>query len=230
MTTKKTLIVDCDGVLYPTSQLDLQDFVSAMKETYRNDLQVTGDIQSKVSADTIKQERFGMFNYIKCMCEEVNYDFDLFCQQMFDRVDYGKINRDDELLTSLLSASRQDNVVILTNNHILHLDKVLQKRFGKNVSEIEELGIKCYDITSTEKNGVFYPKQDYKALLNFAEQIEQKPEDCVLIDDSAYNIKSAEKAGMKTVLITPENDLKKYLANTYKFDISKYKTTGREND
>ena len=30
---RKTLILDCDGVLYPTSQLSLRDFVSAMKRT-----------------------------------------------------------------------------------------------------------------------------------------------------------------------------------------------------
>ena len=66
--TKKTLIIDCDGVLYPASMLTLQEFVDAMKNTYRDDLKVDSKTQAKVSEQTISKQRLGMFNYINEMC------------------------------------------------------------------------------------------------------------------------------------------------------------------
>lgn len=227
MNNKKTLIVDCDGVLYPSSQLSLRQFVSAMKETYRNDMNVSGEIQSQISAETIAKKQLGMFNYIKAMCEKVNYSFPQFCYQMFEKVDYRNIERDDSLFRMLQAAAHQDEVVIFTNNHNVHLDKVLRQRFDKSIFEAEEAGIRCYDITMTEKNGVFQPKQDPKALLLFAKRIERRPEDCVLIDDSPRNIEAARQAGMGAELIGGDNTLKAYLSKNYIFNINQI--SGREN-
>lgn len=227
MNNKKTLIVDCDGVLYPSSQLSLRQFVSAMKETYRNDMKVSGEIQSQVSAETIAKKQLGMFNYIKAMCEKVNYSFPHFCYQMFEKVDYGNIERDDSLFRMLQAAARQDEVIIFTNNHNVHLDKVLRQRFDKSIFEAEEAGIRCYDITMTEKNGVFQPKQDPKALLLFAKRIERRPQDCILIDDSPRNIEAARQVGMGAELIAGDNTLKAYFSKNYIFNINQ--VSGREN-
>lgn len=227
MSHKKTLIIDCDGVLYPSSQISLQDFVSAMKETYRQDLGVSGEIQSQVSAETTAQKKLGMFNYIKAMCEKTGYSFEQYCQKMFDRVDYEKIQQDKALLQLLLVASQRDEVTILTNNHYAHLDKVLRHRFDKSLFEMEDLGIKCYDITSSEQNGVFYPKQDPKGLLLFLQRLDRRPENCVLIDDSPRNIKTAQSIGMRGVLIDEEYPLSAYLSQNYMRSI--HRKLGREN-
>ena len=79
---KKTLIIDCDGVLYPASMLTLQSFVEAMKTTYRDDLKVDGATQERVSKETIAKHKLGMFNYIYAMCKETGYKFDDFCLKM----------------------------------------------------------------------------------------------------------------------------------------------------
>jgi FMN phosphatase YigB (HAD superfamily) len=211
----KTLIVDCDGVLYPSSQVTMFDFLKAMKATYRDDLQVDGETQSRVSAETIAQQKLGMFNYIKAMCDSEKYDFDEFCNRMFDRVDYSKIFPDETLGRQLIGAAKQDNVVILTNNHRNHLDRVLQHRFGKTAADFEALGIKCIDITQTEKDGVFYPKQDPKALRALTQTLGVRPEDCTLLDDTSYNVDAARRIGMNAVLIDEKNTLKNYLTQTY---------------
>jgi len=207
----KTLIIDCDGVLYPTYELTLKDFVDAMKVTYREDLKVSGELQERVSKETLEKNHLGMFNYINAMCKATNYNFDDFCHKMFDKIDYTKISKDESLFNLLVEEAQQNNVVILTNNHITHLDKVLRQRFGKSVFEAEEAGIKCFDIKSTMKNGVFYPKQNPKALTIFAGKLGVLIKDCILIDDTKKNIDAAENIGMQTYVIDDNHTLRQYL-------------------
>ena len=138
---KQTLILDCDGVLYPITQISLAEFVDAMKQTYREELKIDGKTQAQISEKTISEKRLGMFNYIKAMCDYADYNFDEFCLKMQDRVDYDKITPDYGLYNQLLNTAKDRQVVILTNNHVAHLDKVLQKRFGKNLFEVEADGI-----------------------------------------------------------------------------------------
>lgn len=208
---KQTLILDCDGVLYPISQISLAEFVDAMKQTYREELKIDGKTQAQISEKTISEKRLGMFNYIKAMCDYADYNFDEFCLKMQDRVDYDKITPDYGLYNQLLNTAKDRQVVILTNNHVAHLDKVLQKRFGKNLFEVEADGIECYDIKTMERNGVFYPKQDPMALKLFAAKINHTPENCTLVDDTEKNLTSAKQVGMKTVLISEKFTLKQYL-------------------
>lgn len=211
MTSKQTLIIDCDGVLYPTSQLSLRDFVNAMKETYRLDYQISGEIQKEVSEQTIAENKLGMFNYIKAVCDRTGIQFEDFCQKMFKRVDYDNIKQDKQLLNLLLDTAQKEEIIILTNNHISHLNKVLYQRFDRSISDFESAGIKCYDITATESHGVFMPKQNPEALELFISRINRNPENCILIDDSPRNIEAAKTAGMQSVLITEEKSLKSYL-------------------
>lgn len=209
---KKTLIIDCDGVLYPSSVLTLHEFVEAMKSTYRDDLKVDGATQERVSERTIAKQRLGMFNYINEMCKETGYNFDDFCLKMQEKIDYTKIKRDEKLFNLLQKASLQNNVVILTNNHISHLDKVTRQLFDKSIFQMQEAGINCYDIKSTMKNDVFYPKQDPKALTMFTQRIGVDINDCVLLDDTKRNIDAAKSIGMQAVLIDEEqNTLANYL-------------------
>lgn len=218
--TNKTLLIDCDGVLYPFSQLTLEDFVSAMKETYRKDVKIDGKTQAKISEETIAQNKLGMFNYIKAICDYTGYNFDAFCRQMFSRVDYGKITRDDALYRSLIRTAHAQPVVILTNNHFYHLNNVLQQRFGKSVFDFENNGIRCYDITASEKNGVFFPKHNPEGLAAFVQKIGVSAAECIMLDDMARNIETAKKVGMAGVLIDEKFTLKQYLGQNLKNSIA----------
>ena len=210
--SKKTLIIDCDGVLYSAKDLTLKEFVEAMKSTYREDLKVSGEVQERVSQETLAKNQLGMFNYINAMCKETGYNFDDFCDKMFSKIDYSKIGRDDALFKALCAETKNSRVTILTNNHMSHLDKVLQQRFGKNIFEFQEAGIECFDIKSTQKGDMFYPKQNPKALTLFADRLGVLVEDCILIDDTQKNIDAAQSIGMQTVLIDDNLTLKQYLA------------------
>ena len=218
--TNKTLLIDCDGVLYPFSQLTLEDFVSAMKETYRKDVKIDGKTQAKISEETIAQNKLGMFNYIKAICDYTGYNFDAFCRQMFSRVDYGKITRDDALYRSLIRTAHAQPVIILTNNHFYHLNNVLHQRFGKSVFDFENNGIRCYDITASEKNGVFFPKHNPEGLAAFVQKIGVSASECIMLDDMERNIETAKKVGMAGVLIDEKFTLKQYLGQNLKNSIA----------
>lgn len=207
----KTLILDCDGVLYPTSQLALKDFVGAMKQTYREDAKIDAQTQKIVSEETIAKNHLGMFNYIKALCDKTGYPFETFCIRMFNRVNYDNITRDNELLNLLQERAQKNKVVIFTNNHMMHLEKVLQKRFGKSVFEMQDLGIDSYDITSTERNGVFYPKHDPQTFPLFAQQLQTDPSQCIMVDDTPRCTQAAQNAHMDAVLINENFTLKDYL-------------------
>lgn len=205
---RKTLILDCDGVLYPTTQISLRDFVSAMKRTAeaRN---ISTEEYNRSSEASLAKNAKGMFNFILELTGGDRKAFNSFCSEMFDRVDYSKITRDDALKKRLSEVQKTHDVVILTNNHAAHLEKVLNARFGETS---ETLGIPCYDIRSTEKGGMFHPKQSEIGLSVFAEKIGKKPSECILVDDTPANIKAAKQIGMGGVLITEKNTLSRYLS------------------
>lgn len=204
---KKTLIVDCDGVIYPMSDIPLAEFVGAMKNTAQ-EFGFSTQEYNQASQVTLENKSLGMFNFIKELCNHDDAKFENFCENMFDKIDYSKIKRDDEILKLLEKTKVNYNVVILTNNHLSHLEKVLDARFGKNT---QNLGIDCYDIRDTLKDGVFLPKQTEDGLTNFANKIDCDVGDCILVDDARRNLNVAEKMGMPGVLINESNSLSDYL-------------------
>ena len=210
---KKTLIIDCDGVIYPFSNLTSDDFKNAIKLTCENNAKIDGVTQQKISEKVIEQQKHGMFNYIKALCDDACYDFEEFCQQMFEYIDYRKIEEDQSLLEVLQQTADQRTVYILSNNHHVHLEKIFLKRFGKTLHEIEKIGIRCFDITTTEQNGAFYPKQDPEGLRTFLKKINKTPQECILIDDSIRNIQAAKNIEMEGVLIDEKYKLSDYLSS-----------------
>ena len=213
MTKRQVQILDCDGVLYPASMLELKDFIGAMQKTFSEDYHFEEAFLNQVSEKTLRKNHLGMFNYIKAVCDESGHLFQEFCRQMFSKVNYDQIKKDEALLKQLKATATRHKMVIFTNNTIGHLDTVLNRRFGSSVFEFENLGIECYDIMATERQGVFYPKQNPKALELFAAKIGYLPQECVLVDDSSRNIESAQKAGMQGVLMDENLDLNAYLSS-----------------
>lgn len=210
MPNRQTLLFDCDGVLYPLSQLPTQDIVAAMKETYRQDLGLSGAEQQKISAETRQTNRLGMFNYIKAMCEYKKYNFEQFCAQMAERINYSNIGYNRGLTQMIFQASKHYNVGILTNNCRAHLAKVFEHAFGKSLEETEANGVKIFDITATEENGVFWRKQP-EGLALICRRNGYQPAQTTLFDDAPANIESAHQIGMQGVLINEQMSLQKAL-------------------
>ncbi len=211
---KSVYIIDCDGVLYPQSELSLRDIVNAMKKVYREDVGLSGDEQKQVSANTIKQGRFGAFNYILAICEAKGYDFDLYCRQMAEATDYSNIKPNKSLQQKLFQAAKEKRVIIFSNNSYAHIDKVVQQVLGVSAVELNEKGIEVKDVKSTLKDGYFHPKQSEFGFKYFLENINEKGEDCVLFDDTQKNLQSASRHKIAGVLISPDNKLEKYLLDS----------------
>ena len=68
-----------------------------------------------------------------------------------------------------------------------------------------------FDITSTEKDGYFHPKQSENGLSIFAQRFGINPQETLLFDDVALNIESAQNIGMHGNLINEQHPLKKAL-------------------
>lgn len=210
MQNRQTLLFDCDGVLYPLTQLSTQDIVTAMKETYRQDLGLSGAEQQKISAETRQANRLGMFNYIKAMCEYKNYDFKQFCSQMAERIDYGNIAYNRNLVRVIFHVAKHYNIGILTNNSRAHVAKVFEHALGKSLEETEANGVRIFDITATAENGVFWCKQP-EGLLLICQRNGYEPAQTTLFDDAPANIESAHQVGMQGVLINEQMSLQKAL-------------------
>ena len=207
----KNILLDCDGVLYPLEELKTKDIVDAMKQVYRNDVGLTPDEQRYVSEKTIAENHLGMFNYINAICRFKHYDFDKFCENMANIIDYGSIKHNEQMWQRLKELSQTYHIGVLTNNSRAHLSKVFKRVFNRDITEVEGNGIKAYDIKFTEHNGCFFPKQSEKGLSLFLQKLNMKPEETVLFDDTPVNIEKAENTGMHAVLITPRNSLIKQL-------------------
>ena len=200
----KTLIIDCDGVLYPEKQLPIYVIIKAMKDQ-ATAFNISQEQYNKISSETRKRKEEGIFNIALNLVGKDQALFDKFCHNMIESIDYSKIKRDDELYELLLKTGKKYDICIFTNNHMLHLDKVYRNLFGKT---LEEFPFKSYDICSTLKDGYFHPKQSKDGYLNFLEKINKKNTECIVYDDSKKNIQKCIENNIPYELISPENTLK----------------------
>ncbi len=208
---KNIFIIDCDGVLYPQTELGLAQIVDAMKKVYREDVGLTGEQQKQISEKSIRLKHFGAFNFIKHICDETGYSFDLYRKKMVEATDYNAIHYNPTLKKLVDQLARQKKVVIFSNNSYEHIDCVLQKVFRRTAAELSQNGIMIYDITATEKNGYFHPKQSENGFSNFLENIGAQSEDCFLFDDSLPNLQKAKQSGIDGSLVTENNNLETQL-------------------
>lgn len=206
---KKTIILDCDGVLYPLSQLSTRDIINAVGHVishWRIDEKRAADISK-----TCKENGWlGYFNYTYFLMGRQNMAFRVFCKDVVDTIDYSQIKPNPELLQVLKELSKKADLVVCSNNVQIHIDMVFWQLFR---SIPDSLGIKSYDIVSTLHGDVFYPKQSEQGLLMFCERLGKKPEECILIDDSPHNIDRAKQIGMSSIHVTQNVDIVDILKN-----------------
>ena len=125
----KTLIIDCDGVLYPEYQFPLSKEIKAIElQAYANN--ISKEQYQKISNETLKRGEKGLFNFILNLCNKKMNAYNIFCKKVADSFDYADIERNDELYNLLLKASKKYNICILTNDCNYHLEKIYKKLFG----------------------------------------------------------------------------------------------------
>lgn len=204
---RKTIVLDCDGVLYPLSAIPNSEFVEAFRKSIFS-LGISEEQYQEASNRAKAKNALGLFNFAREICQDFGVSFDTFCDGFVASLNYENVTRDDELLEMIYEVQKHYNLAIYTNNHIKHLNKILEAKFGKNTSNI---GFICYDITSTYFNNIFHPKKSDLGLRMVAEKLGQKPQDCILVDDAEFNCAKALSIGMNAVLITENYTLKDYL-------------------
>lgn len=218
--TQKLVILDCDGVLYPTSQLTMQEMVEAFKKTCRQ-LDIPDDSCKIAGTKAKKKGHLGIFNYILHICRQIDLPEEVFFKRCIQNIDYSRLTPAPEMLKTIREFANDFPVCVLTNNHALHLAEVLDARFGsyeKNfiIPNYEKRKrapygnnpIPCYDITSTANEGGWYqPKQSEKGFKRFLRARGVLPQNAVLLDDTPKIIDIARKNGMRAKLVSAAHPL-----------------------
>ncbi len=208
----KTLILDCDGVLYPESQFPIYYLTKAI-EKYAYSINISKEEFKNISKQTLKRGEQGLFNFVLNLVHKNIDSFNEFCNNMIELCNYNEIKRDDELFALLLKASKKYEICIFTNNCRAHLDKVYEKLFGKS---LKDFPFPSYDISFTLKDGMFHPKQSKDGYINFLKKIKKEKKECIVCDDSKANINRCKEFGIQYEFITLENNLKKVLTKLLK--------------
>lgn len=209
---RKTLVLDCDGVIYPLTDIPNEVFINAFREAVYS-FGISEEEYIRASKLAKARKAIGLFNFAREICCDFGIEFEDLCDAFVARLDYSRLHFDAELLELLHQVQKRYNLAIYTNNHIKHLDKVLMAKLGLTTKNI---GFTCFDITSTLFNDIFHPKKSDLGLLMVAEKLGQEPKDCILIDDAEFNCDKAESIGMGAVLITKNHTLKDCLQEMLK--------------
>ena len=199
----KTLIIDCDGVLYPESQFPLFKVIKTIEKQV-NSYDINKEEYDKISKETKERGELGLYNFILNLCHKNMDLYNDFCKKLVDSMDYSGIKRNDELYNLLIKASKKYEICILTNDNLYHLDKVYKQLFGKT---LQDFPFPSYDIVFSFKDGCFHPKQSKEGYINFMQKINKDKKDCIVIDDSYNNIKRCIELGIQYEYINDKNNL-----------------------
>ena len=161
----------------------------------------------RISQQTINEKRYGTYNFILALCHNDINEFNQLCSELFPRVDYSKVHKDNKLFKLLRKVSKKYNIYIFTNSHRMHVDICCKILFDVGIDEIPFM--KCFDITETFENGQFLRKQDENGLEKACERIGAQMSECILIDDKKANVKTAKSKGMRGICVK-KNKLELY--------------------
>lgn len=204
---RKMLVLDCDGVIYPLSDIPHSEFMGALYAALES-LGISRENFKEAMAQSRAESAHGIFNFALRVCRNTGASFDEFCRRFVDSINYSNIKPNPRLFELLKQVSKKYDMVIFTNNHILHLNKILNLVFSCNADTV---GFKCFDITSTYRDGVFHPKKSEQGLLMIAERLGLTPAECILVDDDATNCNRAREIGMEAVQPGENLSLEQYL-------------------
>lgn len=224
MPDKKLVIIDCDGVLYPTTQLSGAEMKTAFNKT-RRQLGISDEHCIKASQQAKNAKHLGIFNFILHICRHVGLPEEVFYRRCFQNIDYSRITPATDLLKSIRAFADEFPVCVLTNNHAYHLAEILDRRFGpyeKNfiIPNYEKRKrmvygtnpIPCYDITSTANdNGWYQPKQSKKGFKRFLEKQGVLPHNAILLDDTPRIVDNALQKGLRAKLVCATHTLESRL-------------------
>ena len=204
----KLLIVDCDGVLYHPSELDINAMVYAFNEVC-DDVGLKGEKFNYIENCTRDKPIRGFYNYIASVAQKVGVPTEDFILKMVDHIDYSHIKADsDGILQKLSKLSRKCQICICTNNHLAHLNHVLKAKFN---IEADNLPFAVFDMRFAEKNGNFYAKESPVFVAKLEQYFGIPARNFVWIDDNPNILEKVKSFGSQSIQVTDENRLKDIL-------------------
>lgn len=199
----KTLLIDCDGVLYPTEALSMRDFITAIQSTSA-EFGISEKRYLSLGAQTKEDGAKGVYNFMQYLAKDANCPLGEFKEQMMAKLDYSKITYNGQLKEEMEKTAQKYDIAIVSNNMRRHIYKVYEQVFRDTP---ESMNVAVVGIEDTQRDGVFYPKQTKEGIRIVCHHLGKEHKDCMLIDDTQRNLDTAKEEGLQTVLITPERNL-----------------------
>lgn len=203
----RLIILDCDGVLYPQTQLSMNHIKKAVVQTYQ-EYGFSLELLNQASVNAKSKGHRGLFNYLVHVCRLGDIKQEKLLTTLFNHVDYSLIRPNPQLLKQIRAVSKHIPVCVLTNNHKMHLERVFHRVFGLTTGES---GIPCFDITSMYNGTYYLAKQTKEGLSVFCAKQNIQPHMACIYDDTPEIIESATRIGMQARLVTQRASLQSHL-------------------
>ena len=202
---KPVMLIDFDGTMRPDTGRRFITIIPSVAKKWG----ISKKDFERIRCETQQSKHFGIWNLVLSLSGKNMSVFDEMCKDIFKEVDYDEVQPNPRLYSQLERMSDKYQLFCSTNNHKIHVDKGCKKMFGRGIDD--GLCFKTIDITKTFKDGHFWTKHMPGAMKIITDFIKADPRECTLVDDCEGNLEMARKMDMKTVWITPDFPLSKYL-------------------
>lgn len=195
----KLILIDCDGVLYHPSELDIDAMVFAFNTTCEelslNDKKL---IKGNKNNEPVK----GVYNYIEHIAQEAGLDTETFISKVVAHIDYSHITPDsDGILEILQKLANKFKICICTNNALQHVNQVIKAKF--NISP-NQLPFEIFDATYASIDGIYYPKQSDVFIRKLEKHFGINAADFFWIDDDMGVVNNVAAFGCEAAQITQD--------------------------
>lgn len=200
----KLIIIDCDGVLYDPTELDVNAMCYAFNDVC-DGFGLQDEKFTSMEDCTYDKPVKGFCNYIEFVAKKIGLTTDEFILKMVEYVDYSHLKLDESgILAKLKELNQRYNICICSNNHRAHLNNVLKAKF--NVVS-GQLPFEVFDIYDTLYNGAYCSKQSPSFIAKLEKHFGVKSSDFLWIDDSPNILDKIKDFGGKVILITKYRSL-----------------------
>ena len=197
----KLIIIDCDGVLYHPSELNVNIMLVAFNAMC-DDFDIADEKFNIDKNLNCKKPIGGIYNHIISVAEKANTTPQAVIKKTIGHIDYSHITPDtDNILKLFQKVSKKYKVCICTNNHIMHLNMVLKAKFGIT---IKQLPFEAFGATFAKQGGIYHPKQSDIFVKKLERHFGIKALDFLWIDDDPTVTNAVTLLGSKSTLITQD--------------------------
>jgi len=197
----KLILIDCDGVLYHPSELNVNTMLLAFNAAC-DEFNMAGE-KLEINANlTSRKPIGGIYNRILSVAAKVDIEPKTFITKIINRIDYSHITPDtDNILELFRKLSKKYRVCICSNNHIQHLNMVLQAKFGITA---QQLPFEIFDASFAEQDGRYFTKQSDVFIRKLEKHFGINAADFFWIDDDMGVVNDVAAFGCEAAQITQD--------------------------